>query len=658
MLFSLSSSPSRRSAFRQFWAGCALGVLAFLLIFGVTTLDVTNDAWLRGGFIEKDCIQHYTGWLFYREAPLGLPLCVSPDINWPDGLSVAFTDSIPLFAALFRLLEPLLPATFQYFSWYVLLCFALQGGFAALLLSRFTARWPAVLAGCCLFVISPILVERAFRHTSLTAHFLILWALYAYVRALQENRFFCPDLLALSALAVSLHPYFVPMVYAILFALLIQYAVRNRCWLRPAGFLAANFAATLASAWLFGLFSGVLSESSGLLLYGYFGMNLNALWNPTSIGDTVWSRLLPIQNQVRGNYDAFNYLGLGVLALAVFAAAALGVLALRQRWSPLAALRRHWGLALVCLCLTVFAVSNVVTANGATLLELPLPTWLLRLASSFRSSGRMFWPVYYLILLYSIATLQRVLSPRWAAAALCAVVAVQVWDISPALLQRHRLLADYQPPAEFASGLVSDFWQQAANRYDHLATLSDTTGDTLFLALWAADASMTTDDPFAARSDQAALNARRADTIAALEAGEVQPDCLYLTDDEGLFLRLADRLAGQVFCARIDGHWVIAPGMDYSGEDALVYSQDYPLTILDYTDANWDAGVLTWDNCTVILADTPLLRRRLEGAGAVVAGGVRYAITLVDDDDPGYILLTLDTQDAAPLRGVELEFVS
>ena len=56
--------------------------------------------------------------------------------------------------------------------------------------------------------------------------------------------------------------------------------------------------------------------------------------------------------------------------------------------------------------------------------------------------------------------------------------------------------------------------------------------------------------------------------------------------------------------------------------------------------------------------DTPLLRRRLDGASAVVVDGVRYEILTVDDSDPGYIMLTLDTEDAAALRGAELEFVS
>ena len=658
MRFSSLFRPAGHRTVRPalFWEGCLIGAAAFLLIFGTSTLNVTWDAWLRGGFIEKDCIQHYTGWLFYRNAPLSFPLCISPDINWPDGLSVAFTDSIPLFGAFFRLLEPLLPPVFQYFGWYVFVCFALQGGFAALLLDRLLKSQGAVLAGCCLFVISPIMVERAFRHTSLTAHFLILWALYDYVRALQEDRAFYKDTLALNALAVSLHPYFVPMVYAILFAMLVQYALRHRCWQAPAAILLLNLIVTALSAWSFGLFSGELSESSGQLLYGYFGMNLNALWNSSSIGTDSWSRLLPVQNQVRGNYDAFNYLGLGVLLMAGCTAAIRAIQIFLRRYSPLAVLKRHAALFFVCACLTVFAVSNVVTANGATLLEMPLPLWVLRLASAFRSSGRMFWPVYYLIILYSLSALQDIVSGKKLLAVLCAVVALQVWDISPALLQRNQMLSSYTQPDEFISGLQSNFWDQAAGQYAHLVTLSDTVQDTLYLALWAADSGMTTDDPFAARSDQQTLAARRDAEIKNLSQGILQTDCLYLMDDEGVFLRLADRLQNEAFCAQIDGHYVIAPQTAYSGADALVYSETYPLCILNYTDANWDRGVLTWDNCTVMLYDTPLLRRRLQGANAVLANGTRYTILNVDDGDPGYIMLTLDTEDASPLRGAELEF--
>ena len=86
---------------------------------------------------------------------------------------------------------------------------------------------------------------------------------------------------------------------------------------------------------------------------------------PVGVNGVLYSRLLPAQNQVEGNYDAFAYLGLGVLAT-------LPITLTAARRRILAAVRRHWALCLVCCVLTCFAVSNVITANGATLAVLPL----------------------------------------------------------------------------------------------------------------------------------------------------------------------------------------------------------------------------------------------------------------------------------------------
>ena len=73
-----------------------------------------------------------------------------------------------------------LGGTFQYFGWFTLVCFALQGGFAALLCGLFAEGLAAPLAGSLVFAASPILLERAFRHTSLGAQWLVLAALYCY----------------------------------------------------------------------------------------------------------------------------------------------------------------------------------------------------------------------------------------------------------------------------------------------------------------------------------------------------------------------------------------------------------------------------------------------------------------------------------------------
>ena len=130
---------STRSA-RLFWLGALLGAAVFLLVYGLPPLNVANDAFCRGGYIEKDIQQHYAGWLFYRSSALGWPLGVTQAVNAPQGVSVAYTDSIPLLAVLCRPLAAALGGTFQYFGWFTLVCFALQGGFAALL-------WGCLLRG-------------------------------------------------------------------------------------------------------------------------------------------------------------------------------------------------------------------------------------------------------------------------------------------------------------------------------------------------------------------------------------------------------------------------------------------------------------------------------------------------------------------------------
>lgn len=157
-------------------------------------------------------------------------------------------------------------------------------------------------------------------------------------------------------------------------------------------------------------------------------MNLNALWNPVGVNGVLYSRVLPAQNQVYGNYDAFAYLGLGVLI-----ALPIAVVLLRRQLGAM--LRRHWALAFCCAVLTVFAISNVITANGATLATLPLPASLIKLFSIFRSSGRLFWPIYYLLMLLTLVGLAR-LKGRWLLAGAALLAVVQVWDVSPGMVQR------------------------------------------------------------------------------------------------------------------------------------------------------------------------------------------------------------------------------
>lgn len=172
-------------------------------------------------------------------------------------------------------------------------------------------------------------------------------------------------------------------------------------------------------------------------------MNLNAIWNPASIGGYQWSRFLPVQEQLAGQYDGFNYLGLGILA-GFFTLPVILLFLRKSDFIPL--LKRNLFLLLLCLGLGIFAISNAICFNGELLYEIVLPHRLIALCSIFRASSRMFYPVYYIIMLFVLRSAFR-LSMRSRAAGLIALVLIcslQLIDLSGVVLQKHAYMASAQ----------------------------------------------------------------------------------------------------------------------------------------------------------------------------------------------------------------------
>lgn len=669
---------------QTFLYGCLIGCIAFLLLFGVSPLNVTNDAFLRGGYVEKDIQQHYAGWLFYRNADIHFPFGLSQSVSWPSGGSVAFTDSIPLFAVFFRFFAAVLPQTFQYFGWFALLCFALQGGFSALLLQLFLKKKTLVYLGVIPFVFSPILIERAFRHTSLAAQFLIIACLYYYFLAQKEDKFFYKGLLCLNCFSITIHPYFVPMTLAITFALVVQYVLVHKQFLKPLAYLLLNVIATVFVGWCLGVFSGSASGGSGIS-YGYFCMNLNALWNPSSLG-VDWSLFLSQQNQILGNYDGFNYLGLGVLvALVVGGVYTLWRYKLR---GVLRTCKAHGALLFVCACLTVFAISNVVTANGALLFHIPLPQVVTNLATSLRSSGRMFWPVYYLLMLAAVLVcadiFKRKNSVILQSIGVFALCTLQLVDLSPALVTKTVSLRNYTPIVTDTvtattpdTVQTTDFFETIGTNYKHLISLNPTEDTALFFALYCADNGLDFGGyPFTARFDETLIEQQVAAYKSAILAGQLDSDCLYITTSPEVFWQLADAAsAAGAWCGVLNSTdatgtqpavFVIAPDLEsYSHPLAQTFDEDFPFWVINLTDDYWQNGVLCLNldkidresdkNKVALFADSPALKKRLTAATTLVCNGEHYTILKIDDSDAGFLMVTLDIADAHILVGQSLQ---
>ncbi|MGH8714194.1 MAG: DUF6311 domain-containing protein, partial [Casimicrobiaceae bacterium] len=307
-------------------AACAvlLGPLCFLLLFDPKLLEPSYFRWLLW---QADPATQFLGWHFFRLEAWHLPPGAATNYGMEMGGSIVFTDSIPLFALVFKLLRAVLPEKFQYFGLWMLACYVLQAWFGWLLSGVFARRAPQRLAMTALFVLSPLVPDRAIGHYALMAHWLVLAALYLYVRA-PERRATARWCLLIS-IAALIHAYLLYLVLAVAVAdaarrRWIDRTATTRDTARSTLVIAASLLATM---WLAGYFTiPPTAFSGGVQYYGRYAANINALWTP------MWGSLfLPGLPVIAGaEYEGYNYLGFGVLALlpvAVFA----GWRARRQR---------------------------------------------------------------------------------------------------------------------------------------------------------------------------------------------------------------------------------------------------------------------------------------------------------------------------------------
>ncbi len=423
-----------------------IGFAVFLLIYGVRPLNVTYDDWIFNGFIETDILQRYAGWLAYRNSPDLFPLTFSEYISFPFGDYASLADGIPIALIFFKIIEPILPETFQFSGILVCLSFILQSVCGALLMSEFTKnRYVAILSGA-IFCFSPVMIERAFRHTSLSFHFIILLAILFYIKSKKQP---CKKIYVgfalIIMLSVTMHLYFTPMIVGFALAALLDGAVCKKFKPSYLVIVSAGIFITLLLCYLLGLLGLGVGNTSG---YGSMGMNLNALFNPTSLdtnwwvpgqGRLDWSLFLPMRALTHNNIESFNYLGVGILG-ALFVVIIFFILNIKRCLPQIHGfLKQHPFLVGFAVFSTLFAISNTVSAFSYTLITVALPQQLLNIFNVFRASGRLFWSVNYMLVLAALIFITKTCAKRrfLTVTMLAALLAVQLIDLSPALIYKH-----------------------------------------------------------------------------------------------------------------------------------------------------------------------------------------------------------------------------
>jgi len=417
---------------------CAVAIALWYIFatFDVNFLLGTGPFWAnpRGPWLMDpndsidsiDVLTTQVAYLAFLHAPWGLPLFFVPDLGAPGGSSVILVDAVPIVALFGKSLFWATGLAINPYGIWVAACFVLSALFATLLIMAVGQRSLVAAIGASLLAVSmPVLLYR-FGHLSLLGQFVIIGALWLYARDARAGGFW-PRLAWWAGwlcLAALLHGYLFAMVAALYAATWLRRIDAERPSVRAAlgepMLVAFCVALVLVVAGHFG--KGTGASPSGVD-YGYYSMNLlSPIW-PQRSG--LFPGFYALQTGPAGQYEGFNYLGSGVLALLVVSVALFG------RSIP-GALRRHLPLLVVLIYLALFAVSDAVFAGTHLLLYLPLPHPLAFVAGIFRSSGRMFWPCGYALALLGLAfVLNRLKKPGWKSAVVLGCCVLQLIDTNP-----------------------------------------------------------------------------------------------------------------------------------------------------------------------------------------------------------------------------------
>jgi hypothetical protein len=522
----------------------ALGAFAFFLIIGPRALNPQNIAWLSGG----DLATHYLGWLFYSRSTWTIPLGMNPDYGLELGNAIVFSDSNPLLAFLFKPFAALLSQPFQYFGIWLLACFVLQAWFAWKLVGLITPRSALRFLAAGLFVFSAPMIFRVGGHPNLAGHFFVVAALYFALHPdLRKRKLVWGTLLLLAA---WVHAYLLAMAGAIWLANLCGQRLKAKLSIRDfTTELVVVFIVVAIACWHAGYFVVGSGASGGS--FGYYRMNLLSI-----IDSNNASYVLKDLPEATGDYEGSSFLGLGVILLALLALPKV----LAGQSGFLSVARRFPVLFTAFLALTIFALSNKI-GIGTAGFEYRLPQKFIELASYFRASGRMFWPVFYAIVFTAIFITIRSNSHRVAVFLLGGALLVQVAD-SYAGWQHVRKTLMVAPSSAWATPMVSPFWKEAATKYKKVRWVLPAGHIEKWqpLASYAGLHGLATDAVYLARIDPNAIEKARAAATGAINSGRYESDALYIFDDNAFRIASFNIDKSTDLFFRVDGFNVLAPG--------------------------------------------------------------------------------------------------
>ena len=392
-------------------------------LLGPNYISPLNSEWLFSG----DLSTYQLGWQFFKLDEWRFPLGINPNYGIYLNSSVVFSDSIPLFAIFFKIFKNFLPSEFQYFSIWILVCVYLQLYFSFKIIYKITNDLLYSAIGSLFFGIATIFIHRSGIHLSLFGQWIILS--FFYVELLDKNKFYYKSLIIL--LSTTIHFYFTIILLIIFFIEKVIDYFRNKKLIK--NILIQTLIVLFASLFLMyiiGYFSLNLDDGLGWG-YGYYNFNLNSFFNPvgqTNISEVIWSNFLAKREFQNGQIEGFSYLGLsGFIFLIIF------VFNMFNKRNNI--IYSNIKIFTICMIFLILSTSNNIYFDQTSIIKIPLNNIFYGIFSTIRASGRLIWPIYYLIFIVGIIFIYQNFQKKISLLIILILLLVQIVDISKGLNQ-------------------------------------------------------------------------------------------------------------------------------------------------------------------------------------------------------------------------------
>jgi hypothetical protein len=533
-----------------------IGFAFAIYLIGFRNFLPWNYSWL---YSKGDGALTQLGFEFFRKAPLfQWPMTAVP--QYVTGSHMILPTENAVANLLGKLLGVVVPGNFQFVGLWIATCFALQGYFAAKLLSRFINSGSVQIFGSLFFICSPALLFRVgvMNHYHLGAHWMILFALYLYFD--KEFRTRTWSLLLFFGMVTS--------VYIAVMLVVLFIAHQVKIYFCKKSINVSEFVLPIAFA-AFGFWvMGYLSMRSSITGSNFFRLNAISYLNPGFSDTGSFSLLLDnlgnsrIRNLFSEEWEGFQYVGTVVIAGFFLGLVNFKRKGFFQRW------REYVPILIVGCGLFIFALSNRIF-----LFQREISYWwpspLLDLRQVFRGATRFGWPMYYLIILFAVVQISRFCSAKKLKVGVFIAAALMLIESSPGIAYvRHELLTSNP----YVSSIVDPRWNEIATSHSSVVIypnfdlqIGEVTGDAKVwvdrwfdLAKFAVDHDLSTNFGYVPRPLTEYIAEQDERVLSELETGSLRPGTIYVLANKSVWEKFSQSNSRTADALEIDGYFVLS----------------------------------------------------------------------------------------------------